>query len=288
MDLSRINTWKSKQLKSFIGGKDLFKADIHGRTALYYAIDNNNVRLVCELLNAGVLKNLLENEFPLHQAAKLEDTKIVKILLFSGMDDSQFDDRGNTPLYYAVEAGNIQTIKLFIKKKWKLMFYGKTGWKTPFYKAVMLNDVSITEYFISELKASFDLAILYSCIHDTIKNGNVDMLILLLDYMMATNTNNSLLFIPDIKLAIENKDLDLLRTLFKYDINIYSVNLENVLLDDPVIARMIIEKHVDYKTDDLIKELDVVKNNKLDEIISKNKELRIMYVNSAKIFRSQF
>ncbi|AOP31510.1 ankyrin/nfkb inhibitor [Skunkpox virus] len=285
MDLSRINTWKSKQLKSFIYSKDVFKADIHGRTALYYAIENNNVRLVCNLVNAGALKNLIDNEFPLHQAAKLEDAKIVKILLFSGMDDAQFDDKGNTPLYYAVEVGNIQTIKLFIRKKWKLMFYGKTGWKTPFYKAVMLNDVTITEYFISEVRSSFDLAILYSCIHDTIKNGHVDMMIMLLDYMMLTNTNNSLLFIPDIQLAIDNKDLHILNALFKYDINIYSINLENVL-DDSEIARMIIEKHVDYKTDELTKDLNSVKNNKLDEIISKNKELRLMYLDCVKMIRS--
>ncbi|AOP31721.1 ankyrin/nfkb inhibitor [Volepox virus] len=283
MDLSRINTWKSKQLKSFIYSKDVFKADIHGHTALYYAIENNNVRLVCNLINAGALKNLLENQFPLHQAAKLEDAKISKILLFSGMDASQLDNSGNTPLYYAVEVGNMQTIKLFIRKKWKMMFYGKTGWKTPFYKAVMLNDVSIVEYFISEVRSGFDLAILYSCIHDTIKNGHVDMMILLLDYMMLTNTNNSLLFIPDIQLAIDNKDLEILHTLFKYDINIYSIDLENVL-DDSEIARMIIEKHVDYKTDALIKDLDIVKNNKLDDLISKNKELRRMYVDCEKIF----
>ncbi len=41
---------------------------------------------------------------------------------------------------------------------------------------------------------------------------------------------------------------------------------------------MIIEKHVEYKSDSYTKDLDIVKNNKLDEIISKNKELRLMYV----------
>ncbi|AAA60769.1 ankyrin-like protein [Variola virus] len=66
MDLSRINTRKSKQLKSFLSSKDTFKADVHGHSALYYAIADNNMRLVCTLLNAGALKNLLENEFPLH------------------------------------------------------------------------------------------------------------------------------------------------------------------------------------------------------------------------------
>ncbi|SPQ84213.1 CPXV041 protein [Cowpox virus] len=279
MDLSRINTWKSKQLKSFVSSKDAFKADVHGHSALYYAIADNNVRLVCTLLNAGALKNLLENEFPLHQAATLEDTKIVKILLFSGLDDSQFDDKGNTALYYAVDSGNMQTVKLFVKKNWRLMFYGKTGWKTSFYHAVMLNDVSIVSYFLSEIPSTFDLAILLSCIHTTIKNGHVDMMILLLDYMASTNTNNSLLFIPDIKLAIDNKDIEMLQALFKYDINIYSVNLENVLLDDAEITKMIIEKHVEYKSDSYTKDLDIVKNNKLDEIISKNKELRLMYVN---------
>ncbi|QED21177.1 ankyrin-like protein [Borealpox virus] len=279
MDLSRISTWKTKQLKSFLSSKDVFKADVHGHSALYYAIANNDVRLVCTLLNAGALKNLLENEFPLHQAATLEDSKIVKILLFSGMDDRQFDNTGNIPLYYAVDVGNIQTIKLFVKKNWRLMFCGKTGWNTPFYKAVLLNDVSIAHYFISEIPSTFDLAILYSCIHDSIKNGNVEMMVLLLDYMASTNTNtNTLLFIPDIKLAIENKDLEMLQTLFKYDINIYSVNLEDVISDDYDIAKMIIEKHVEYKMDDYIKNIGLVKNNKLDEVISKNKELRLMYV----------
>ncbi|AAF33884.1 TK1L [Vaccinia virus Tian Tan] len=74
----------------------------------------------------------------------------------------------------------------------------------------------------------------------------------------------------------------MLQALFKYDINIYSANLENVLLDDAEIAKMIIEKHVEYKSDSYTKDLDIVKNNKLDEIISKNKELRLMYVNCVK------
>ncbi|AAA60768.1 ankyrin-like protein [Variola virus] len=63
------------------------------------------------------------------------------------------------------------------------------------------------------------------------------MMILLLDYMTPSNTNNFLLFIPDIKLAIDNKDIEVLQALFKYDINIYSANLENVLLDDAEIAK---------------------------------------------------
>ncbi|AST09224.1 ankyrin-repeat protein-NFkB inhibitor [Murmansk poxvirus] len=273
MDLSRINTWKPKQLKTFLMSKDRFNLDIHGHSAMYYAISDNNVRLVCELLKMGALDNIDESEFPLHMAASLSDTKITKILLFCGIDETLLDTDGYNALYHAVELGNIQMIKVLVKKNKRTMFHGKTGWKTPFYKAVLDNNVEIVEFFISETYR-IDLAILYSCIHETIKSSNVKVLRLLMDYM--SKNNDDYIFIPDIDLAVNKKDMVVLKALFDYNVNIYSVDLAN-MLDDLAIAKLFIEKHANYKMD-CNNTKNIGKMKQLDELISQNKELEKIYL----------
>lgn len=75
-----------------------------GRTALHYAADEGDVRLVEQLLGAGADPNAQDKNgwTPLHFAAQANAAGAVSALLRAGATTEARDTFGNTPLWRAV------------------------------------------------------------------------------------------------------------------------------------------------------------------------------------------
>ena len=92
--------------------------DRAGRTPLHYAVADNELEKVRNLLAAGADPNAKEREglTPLHAGAQLTDTgAVIRLLLDSGADPNALDNLGRNPLMVAVASSKsplIQSILL--------------------------------------------------------------------------------------------------------------------------------------------------------------------------------
>lgn len=105
-------------------GASVDSRDALGTTALMLACDLNYFDIVSLLIgkNANVdLSNTL-GLTALHYAVKKPDLRVVRLLVNSNEGDiekriNKKDNQGNTPLHYAVDAGNIDMVDFLIKRK---------------------------------------------------------------------------------------------------------------------------------------------------------------------------
>jgi ankyrin repeat protein len=90
--------------------------------ALFLACENiNNVQIVKQLLQAKADVNLLSsaNTFPLHQAIKRKDCKLLHLLLSSvdvdvNVNVRSLSNRGRTPLHAAAASGAVDCLRLLL------------------------------------------------------------------------------------------------------------------------------------------------------------------------------
>ncbi|MFH2204395.1 MAG: ankyrin repeat domain-containing protein [Elusimicrobiota bacterium] len=86
------------------------------RASLMSAIESNNVFLVRRLLDAGKdVDGRLGDETPLHWAAALGRTRIVKVLLERGARIDPKNGADQTPLILAARAGHTNTVRLLLE-----------------------------------------------------------------------------------------------------------------------------------------------------------------------------
>ena len=105
--------------------------DENGNTALHYACDEGNLKIVEILLDANCEtdnKNI-KKETPLHLSAKRGYFDISKRLIESGANLNAEDSEKNSPLHYVCRDNYIELLKYFLTKNPKLdekNIYGKT------------------------------------------------------------------------------------------------------------------------------------------------------------------
>lgn len=106
-------------------GADIDTCDDFGTTALVCAIRNGNVELAKQLIEKGADINTehhSELDFtqssikPINAACYYGNNEIVKVLIENNVDINGKDSYEHTPLYYAVENEQIETVKLLIEK----------------------------------------------------------------------------------------------------------------------------------------------------------------------------
>lgn len=79
---------------------------------LYDAINENDSVKVKKLIDDGAtIQNLFSGETPLHTAVKAGAGECTDELIKRGAFADAFDDRQNTPLYYAVKSDNLDMAK---------------------------------------------------------------------------------------------------------------------------------------------------------------------------------
>jgi len=91
--------------------------DLFVDTPLNYALEKNMpVMVISELIKIGASLHKIHNEHlpPLHVASGKEDIEVIKLLLDSGADIDETDERGWTPLHYAAMFGNSSAALLLV------------------------------------------------------------------------------------------------------------------------------------------------------------------------------
>ncbi|XP_057651499.1 transient receptor potential channel pyrexia [Diorhabda carinulata] len=87
------------------------------KAPLYFAVQSNATDCVKELLENGAIPNPCQvfSETPLHVAASLGNSEIMKLLLqYGAANDVQCGSEKMTPLHLAVEDGDLECVKLLI------------------------------------------------------------------------------------------------------------------------------------------------------------------------------
>ena len=97
---------------------DISATDKQGRSALRYAVDNSNAKLVSLLVRGGANTNQMDQDqhSPFTRAILAKNEHIAKILFENGGDIHSQTSSGNTPLMLAISLGNHKLANLLIEK----------------------------------------------------------------------------------------------------------------------------------------------------------------------------
>lgn len=166
---------------------------LYGYTPLSYAIYNDSIISVQNLLDAGAPVNESESYFgiyPLSVAIRFNRLECLKLLISHGVDLNRCDYMDNTALILASSYGYLECIKLLIESGVDINAKNKWGW-TSISRVAYLGSIDCLSYL---LQYQPDLNIpnrngetaLYHAIH----NGHIECSMLLLDHGAIIGSNN--------------------------------------------------------------------------------------------------
>ena len=106
--------------------------NIHGKTALHFAVGHNPPFMVSSLLAAKAKTSISDNDgaTPLHFVFK--NTLAAQLLVNAKANISQKDSEERTPLYYTVCHGNVETARVLIEGKADVNARSR-NYKTPLF-----------------------------------------------------------------------------------------------------------------------------------------------------------
>ncbi|AST09585.1 ankyrin-like protein/NFkB inhibitor [NY_014 poxvirus] len=262
-DISTVSSWSMKRLKQFVrSNKEWFKPDENGITILEYVIKSENLKLVTHLVN--ILPPFCDIKIPIHEAVKTGNKKLIKMMLCTyPNNETDLDEYGNVPLYYAVEIGDMEIIKLFTKVD--AIYYGEQ-YNTPFGKAINNNRIDIVKYFMNINPTSY-----LTYVDIAIANNNKDIIYLLLSPYVKKFKNIEL---PYFLQSIKEDKYDIVEMLlyeFKSEISPFDI----LSCKSDKMLTLLVSEYLwtnNYECDDSsIRELDIFKKCK-DEL-NKAKDL---------------
>ncbi|KAK1132464.1 hypothetical protein K0M31_013850 [Melipona bicolor] len=138
-------------VKYLIKSKADVKAEICGKSPLYYAVLSNAADCVKALLEAGASPNNSQvyTETPLHVAAGLGSVICTKLLLTYGADVRfQFGSMKSTPLHLAAEEGSAECTKLLLEAGAACEAQNARG-QTPMHLAVLSQSIETLDILLS-------------------------------------------------------------------------------------------------------------------------------------------
>ena len=116
-----VKKWYIFKAKMCRSAKDVVKAkDSHGRTALYVAAMHNKGKVVELLLKLGADPNITQSDngqTPLHFALQAGNTALAKLLIKYKSDLNIKDSQGNTPVHYAFQSATHSDFLRFLQAR---------------------------------------------------------------------------------------------------------------------------------------------------------------------------
>ncbi|XP_057300328.1 inversin-B-like [Hydractinia symbiolongicarpus] len=100
-------------------GAHVDTVDVKHHIPLFYACASGHVEIVTELLSHGSSSNLddrdLEGRCPLHYAAMVDRTDIIKVLIQNNLDPNTKDNAGCPPLHFASYGGFVHCMSVLLE-----------------------------------------------------------------------------------------------------------------------------------------------------------------------------
>ncbi|OUM68515.1 hypothetical protein PIROE2DRAFT_34857, partial [Piromyces sp. E2] len=117
------NQSKNDKLFKYLikNGANIYATDLYGNSALMYACTNDDFTKIKYLIKRGININIQNNDGDtalmqsIKAGTKINNEKIIDILLEKRADVDHQESQGNTALHYAARQGNIVTIEKLIK-----------------------------------------------------------------------------------------------------------------------------------------------------------------------------
>lgn len=94
---------------------DINSRDEKGKNALYWAIKENKLEIIKELLNLGINTSVSANLSALNFAVYLDNIKVLKCLKNCGICIDEIDSINSTPLIYAILFNKQNSIKYLVE-----------------------------------------------------------------------------------------------------------------------------------------------------------------------------
>jgi ankyrin repeat protein len=128
--------------------------------ALYQAVTDDDAQVLSDLLEAGLSANEGFGELqrtPLHQAAHLNFSTCLSILLRHGADMSAEDTKGDTPLHLAAWAGNVEALASLLSHGADVDWLSGRDGYSPLWCAISANHIDAARLLLSKYGARVSL-----------------------------------------------------------------------------------------------------------------------------------
>eukprot|EP01119_Soliformovum_irregulare_P007838 TRINITY_DN2036_c0_g1_i2.p1 TRINITY_DN2036_c0_g1~~TRINITY_DN2036_c0_g1_i2.p1 ORF type:complete len:737 (-),score=215.94 TRINITY_DN2036_c0_g1_i2:67-2277(-) len=146
----RGDVLKLKEILPKISDVDI--PDQNGETALSIGVKYSHPEIVEELLSAGSKSVNYPNEkgtYPLHQACRISNTRIARLLLDNGAKLKVQDEKKSYPLHIACECGNYELVEiLFLRGKLQILETCNEQGETPLLLSCRLLHIPIANLLL--------------------------------------------------------------------------------------------------------------------------------------------
>jgi ankyrin repeat protein len=141
---------KPELIQKFLKKYSVDLTDNQGRTALMFAANKNNLKLVELFLSHGANVDIVDHDGhnAWHHAISVRAEAIAYRLLPHLSDKEKVDKQGRTPLMWASYCGMLSMVRYYCEKKDETQIYNHEG-KNALHIASMMGRLEIIEYLVS-------------------------------------------------------------------------------------------------------------------------------------------
>ena len=306
LNIENINKYK----------KEIF---FKGNTIVHYAVLNNNLKSIKNMLKLNFNFNLQNNngDTPLHLAIRYQHSKIINILLNIKNININIINNNHIDIFYEAILINNNTIinniiKLHDKDIKYNLFKGPNG-KNYFHEAIIKNNKELINIF---LKKYYNLNIKdlngNNLLHYSAIYNNIDLIKLLKKKYVNFNESNFFKENPLNYYIKRDSKIDIIKNLINNNINSHDLNGNNCLINyllfhnniDNKLIKIFIDNNINlyhYNNDELSVLVILMLNNKInnfnytikhikniDYVTNKSNPLLIVYLQKTNTININF
>ncbi|KAF7539654.1 hypothetical protein G7054_g1965 [Neopestalotiopsis clavispora] len=157
---------------------DLNIRDVHGRTAIFWAVNGKNDAIVEYLIRAGVNVDDFDDfgTSLLHTAVEMRSLSITRLLVTEGASLNIINRLGNTPLHTAVKIGDSEISRMLISVSANVNIPNHLDY-TPLHTAMKMGNLEILRRLV-HARADVDIPNYWgdTPLHTAVKIGNPEII----------------------------------------------------------------------------------------------------------------